>query len=65
VTLRKEFIFYGEETTAPRWRIAPSRLWVTANSIYLQLSSTARGRLYPQPEDAPCRGDKGPACHDI
>jgi hypothetical protein len=33
----------------------------TACSIYSQLpSKTGERLLHPQPEDAPCRGDKGP-----
>jgi hypothetical protein len=45
----------------PSWKATPCRLSKTAYSIYSQLPSKSRGRLlYPQPEDAPCRGDKGP-----
>jgi len=34
---------------------------MTANSVYSQLPSILRCHLpYPQPEDAPCRGDKDP-----
>jgi hypothetical protein len=45
------------------WRTTPYRLFATAYLIYSQLSG---GRLlHPQPEDAPCRGDKGPTWHGI
>jgi hypothetical protein len=65
MTFRNRLIFYGEELLAPRptpsWRTTPCRLSATAYSIYLQLPSISGGRLlHPQPEDAPCRGDKGP-----
>jgi len=47
-------IFYGEGLAQPpSWRTTPCRMFATAYSIYSQL-------LHPQPEDAPCRGDKGP-----
>jgi hypothetical protein len=57
--------FYGEEFLAPRptpgRRNTPCQLSVTAYSVYSQLPSISVGRLFhPQPEDAPCRGDKGP-----
>jgi hypothetical protein len=39
----------------------PCRLSTTACSIYSQLDSISGGRLHhPQPEDAPCRGDRDP-----
>jgi hypothetical protein len=42
-------------------RTTPCRPSATAYSIYSQLPSITGGRLlYPQPEDVPCRGDKGP-----
>jgi hypothetical protein len=45
----------------PSWRTTPCRLSATAYSIYSQLPSIPGGCvLHPQPEDAPCRGDKGP-----
>jgi hypothetical protein len=65
VIFRNKLIFYGEELLAPR----PSpkledhtcRLSATACSIYSQLPSKTGGRLlHPQPEDAPCRGEKDP-----
>jgi hypothetical protein len=43
----------------PSWRATPCYLFVTAYSIYSQLTSIAGGRsLHPQPEDAPCCGDR-------
>jgi hypothetical protein len=45
----------------PSWMTTPCRLSATAYSIYSQLPSISEGRLlYPQPEDAPRRGDRGP-----
>jgi hypothetical protein len=45
----------------PSWRIAPHQLSATVYSIYSQLPSISGGcLLHPQPEDVPCRGDKGP-----
>jgi hypothetical protein len=44
----------------PRWRATHCRLSASAFSIYSQPPSISGGRLlHPQPEDAPCRGDKG------
>jgi hypothetical protein len=65
VVFRNKLIFYGEELLAPpqppSWRTTPCRLSATAYSIYSQLPTIPGGRLlHPQPEDAPCRGDKGP-----
>jgi hypothetical protein len=43
----------------PSWRTTPWRLSAAAYSIYWQLTSNAGGRpFHPQPEDAPCCGDK-------
>jgi hypothetical protein len=45
----------------PGWRATPCRPSATAYSIYSHLPSTSGGRLlYPQPEDSPWCGDKGP-----
>jgi hypothetical protein len=43
------------------WGTTPCRLSPTIYSIYSQLRSIPGERLlHPQPEDAPCRVDKGP-----
>jgi hypothetical protein len=70
MNIRNKLIFYGEQLLAQRptpnaqpsrWRTAPCRLSATAYLVYSQLSSISRGRLlHPQPDDAPCRGYKGP-----
>jgi hypothetical protein len=62
MNFRNKLIFYGEELLAPHPTPKPEacRLSATAYSIYSQLPSRCGGRLLqPQPEDAPCRGDKG------
>jgi hypothetical protein len=65
VVFRNKLIFYGERLLAPRptpkLGTTPCRLSATAYSTYSQLPSKTGGNLlHPQPEDAPCRGDKGP-----
>jgi hypothetical protein len=70
VTFCNAFLFYGGELSAPRptpkLEGHPCRLSATAYSIYLQLPSISGGRLlHPQPEDVPCRGDKGSTCHSF
>jgi hypothetical protein len=58
--------FYCEELLAPHteppsWRKIPCQLSMTAYEIYSQLPSISGGHsLHPQPEDAPCRGNKWP-----
>ena len=44
----------------PIWRTIPCWLSAIAYSIYSQLPSYWRSFHHPQPEDAPCRGDKDP-----
>jgi hypothetical protein len=44
----------------PSWRTTPCRLSATAYSTYSQQPSVSGGLLHLQPEDASCRGDKGP-----
>jgi hypothetical protein len=45
----------------PSWRTTPCRLSTTAYLIYSKLPCISGSRLlHPQPEDMPCRGDKGP-----
>jgi hypothetical protein len=65
VVFRNTFIFYGQELLVPlqtpSWRATPCRLSATSYLIYSLLPSKTGGRLHhPQPEDAPCYGDKGP-----
>jgi hypothetical protein len=63
-TFVTRLFFYGEELLAPHpTPKLDDHPLSTANaySIYSQLPSIPRGRLlHPQPQDAPCRGDKGP-----
>jgi hypothetical protein len=61
---RTMLLSYGEGLLAPRptprGKTTPCRLSATAYSIYSQLPSISEGLiLYPQPEKALCRGDKG------
>jgi hypothetical protein len=66
VTFRNMQVNYGGELVAsppqlPSWRITPCRLSTTAYTLYSKLPSISGGLLlHPQPEDTPCRGDKGP-----
>jgi hypothetical protein len=60
-------IFYGggggfsPQPNPSSWTATPCRLSATAYSIYSQLPSISGGRLlYPQTEEAPCRGNMGP-----
>jgi hypothetical protein len=61
VTFRNKSAFYNEflaPRPSPKLKDRPFRLSTTAYSIYSQLPSVSGGRLlYPQPENAPCRGD--------
>jgi hypothetical protein len=61
-------IFYGEYLLAPRptpqLENHSSRLSAIAYSKYFYPHSISVGHLFhPQPEDTPCRGDKGLALH--
>jgi hypothetical protein len=67
MNFRNKPIFYGEEELAPRPTPKLEDHPLSAvrdcllNILYSQLPSISGGRLlHPQPEDAPCRGDKGP-----
>jgi len=55
-------VLYGVELLAPHppnCTATPYQLSATGYSIYSQISSIYRGRLLsPQPEDAPCRGER-------
>jgi hypothetical protein len=58
-----KLIFYCEELLAPRPTPAGGPPLFSC-SLYSKLRSISGGRLlHPQPEDAPCRGDKGPTLH--
>jgi hypothetical protein len=52
MNVRNKLIFYGEKLLAPR---------PTHKLEDHSLSITGGRLLHPQPEDEPCRGDKGPA----
>jgi hypothetical protein len=63
---RENLKFYWEVTSfpvqSPRWRISSCRFFATVCSVYkyYPVPSMSEGRLLqPQPEDAPCRNDKG------
>jgi len=65
VKFRNKLVYYGEELLAPRLapklEDRPLSAVATAYSIYLQLLPKSGGRLLRlQPQDAPCRGDRGP-----
>jgi hypothetical protein len=50
----------------PKWRTTLFRLSATACSIYSQLPSVSGDRhRHPQPEDAPCRGDRDPLYMEV
>jgi hypothetical protein len=57
--------FYGEELSAPRQtpKLEDHPLSAVRDCLFNIFAATLRTRrtsLHPQPEDAPCRGDKGP-----
>jgi hypothetical protein len=61
----KMLVFYGEDLLlrAPPHKLEDYPLSAVRDwySIYSQVSSIPIDRLlHPQPEDAPCRGDRGP-----
>jgi hypothetical protein len=62
---RKKLIFYGEELVPrPTPKLEDYPLSPVRDCIDSQLPSKTGGfLLHPQPEDAPCRGDKGPTQH--
>jgi hypothetical protein len=62
VIFRNKIIVHGM-SLAQRTTPTPFRLSATTYSIYSKLLFVSGGRLFhPQPEDAPCRGDKGYSC---
>jgi hypothetical protein len=59
MNFRNKLTFYGEELLAPR--PTHKREDHPLSAIHDCLFSISGDRLlHPQPEDAPCRGDKGP-----
>ena len=62
VSQNDEFLWGGVFSTSPKPSAggSPCRLSAAAYSIYSQLTSILRPLFHPQPEDAPCRGDRDP-----
>jgi hypothetical protein len=65
VTLRNKLIFYYDELLSPRptTKLEDHNLSAVCYCVFnvFATSSISGGRLlHPQPEDAPCRGEKGP-----
>jgi hypothetical protein len=68
LTFRNKLIFYGEELLAPRSTpsLEDHPLWAVRDCLFSIFAATSisGGRLlHPQPEDAPCSGDKGHTLH--
>jgi hypothetical protein len=61
VSFRKKLIFYGEELLALRSTpiLEDHPLSVVRDCLLNIFAAT----LHPQPENAPCHGDKGPTKH--
>ena len=66
---RNKTSFYGEDLLEPRpnptWKTSSFRLSATALSIYSKLSSILEAVFQPQPEDAPCHGDRDPFIMEV
>jgi hypothetical protein len=65
VFIRNKLIFYGDEllATRPTPKLEDHPLTAVRDCLFNIFAATlvSGGRLlHPQPEDAPCRGDKGP-----
>ena len=62
--IRNKASFYGEELLAtrqpPSWRTSPCRLPKMLIQYTHRCPPYWKPFLYPQPEDAPCRGDRDP-----
>jgi hypothetical protein len=60
VVFRKMVIFYGEELLAPRPtpKLEDHSLSAVRDCIFAATLHIHRPFLHPQPEDAPCRGDR-------
>jgi hypothetical protein len=66
---RNMVIFYGEELLAPRptSKLEDHPLSAVRDCLLNVFAATLHIRgpfLHPQPEDAPCRGDRGPLIID-
>jgi hypothetical protein len=63
VTFRNKFIFEGEELVAPRPtpKLEDHPLSAVLDCLFNIFAATFHGGrlLHSQPENAPCRGDKG------
>ena len=63
---RNKASFYGEKLLAPRqppsWRTTPCQLLIQYIRSY---PPYWRPFIHPQPEDAPCRGDRDPLSYDV
>jgi hypothetical protein len=65
VVFRNKLIIYGEKLLAPRPtpKLEDRPLSAVRDCLFNIFAATLqnwRGLLHPQPEDAPCRGDKEP-----
>jgi hypothetical protein len=63
--IRNLVIFYGEELLAPRStpKLEDHHLSAVRDCLFNVFAATLhirRSFLHPQPEDAPCRGDRDP-----
>jgi hypothetical protein len=62
MVFRNMVIFYGEELLAPRPipKLEDHPLRAVRDCIFATTLPIRRPFLHPQPEDAPCRGDRDP-----
>jgi hypothetical protein len=62
IVFRNMVIFYGEELLAPRPtpKLEDHPLSTVHDCIFAATLHIRRPFLHPQPEDAPCRGDRDP-----
>jgi hypothetical protein len=62
IVFRNMVIFYGEELLAPRPtpNLEDHLLSAVRDCIFAATLHIRRAFLHPQPEDAPCRGDRDP-----
>jgi hypothetical protein len=66
IEFRNMVIFYGEELLAPRPtpKLEDHPLSAVRDCIFAATHHIRRPFLHPQPEDAPCRGDREPLIMD-